>query len=92
MNKIELEMIEKRFLKKSFKKNYITGEKEIVYYYPSERDYSWHKKRLIDDKRDDRPKWKEISHKKVTLSFGNDVIYAIEVKYVKQGGKNDDLV
>lgn len=91
MNKIELEMIEKRFYKKSFKKDYITGKKEITYFYPTESDYVWHKNRLIEGKRDDRPKWQEIGKKEIAVELEGDIFYCLEVVYKKEGVTNYSL-
>lgn len=78
MNELELNMIEKRFLKISLDKNYLTGGKVITYCYSTEDDYKWHKERLT------KSKWEETSKKKKTITLGKDPVDVIQVKYFKQ--------
>lgn len=78
MNPVELHLIEKRFVKLSLDKNYITGMKEISYGYLNKEDYAWHKKRL------ESTGWKEESSTKdVVLAVDDARIKVLVVNYKK---------
>lgn len=78
MNPVELHLIEKRFVKLSLDKNYITGVKEISYGYLNKEDYNWHRKRL------ENTGWKEESSTKdVILAVDEARIKVLVVKYKK---------
>ena len=78
MNPVELHLIEKRFVKLSLDKNYITGVKSITYCYLNKEDYNWHRKRL------ESTGWEETDYKKDdVLVAENTKIKVITVKYEK---------
>ena len=86
---------EKGFYKVSLEKNYLTGEKTIVYYYPTMDDYNWHKERLA------KSKWNVVDSKLRYVRFEDEELRVLKVTYSKQElsdwdkkqrGKKQDIV
>ena len=77
-------MKEKGFLKVSLTKNYITDEKEIIYYYPTMEDYNWHKQRLS------KSNWTLVELKNKYAVLDGEEIRVLKAIYINKKNKKQE--